>query len=134
MFLIDDDNCGLNIELKTFVKNIKKEVIMVVNCFLSLLTKYNEKIIHNILTLVLNPRFKSLNLTSSFIGHEYGVVIVEEHDKKSMFLMFLKSYHHLHLLYRVESSFVHKIDEDNSLDIFEMVANILKITKEFFNP
>jgi len=43
MFLIDDDNCGLNIELKTFVKNIKKEVIMVVNCFLSLLTKYNEK-------------------------------------------------------------------------------------------
>jgi hypothetical protein len=84
--------------------------------------------------LVLDPRFKSLKLTLSFIGHEYGVVIVEEHDKKSMFLMFLKSYHHLRLLYKIESSFVHKIDEGNSLNIFEMVANILKITKELINP
>jgi hypothetical protein len=85
------------------------------------------------LTLVLDPRFKSLKLTS-FIGHEYGVVIVEEHDKKSMFLMFLKSCHHLHLLYRIESSFVHVIDEGNNLDIVEMVTNILKITKELVNP
>ncbi len=82
MFLIDDDNCGLNIELRTFVKNIKKEVIVVDNCFLSLLEKYNEKKTHNMLALVLDPRFKSLKLTSSFIGHEYVVVIVEEYDKK----------------------------------------------------
>jgi hypothetical protein len=86
------------------------------------------------LALMLDLRFKSLKLTSSFIGHEYGVVIVEEHDKKSIFLMFLKSYHHLRFLYRIESSFVHKIDEGNSLNIFEMAANILKITKEVVNP
>jgi hypothetical protein len=48
--------------------------------------------------------------------------------------MFLKSYHHLHLLYRIESSSVHQIYEANSLDIFEMVANILEITKELVNP
>jgi hypothetical protein len=130
MFLIDDDNCDLNIELRTFVKNIKKEVIVVVNCFLSLLEKYDEKTIHNMLALVLDPRFKSLKLTSSFIGHEYGVVI----HKISMFLMFLKSYHHLHLLYMIESSFVHKMYEGSNLNIFEMVANILEIKKELVNP
>jgi hypothetical protein len=43
MFLIDDDNCGLNIELRAFVKNIKKRVIMVVNSFLSLLTNMMKK-------------------------------------------------------------------------------------------
>jgi hypothetical protein len=34
----------------------------------------------------------------------------------------------------VESSFVHKIYEGNNLNIFEMVANILEITKELVNP
>ncbi len=46
----------------------------------------------------------------------------------------LKSYHHLHLLYMVENSFVHKIYEGNSFNIFEMVANISEITKELVNP
>jgi len=32
--------------------------------------------------------------------------------------MLLNSYHHLHPLLKAKSSFVHKIDEDNNLDIF----------------
>ncbi len=84
MFVIDDDNCDLNIELRTFVKNNKKEIIVVVNYFLSLLEKYNEKKTHNMLALVLDLRFKSLKLTSSFIGHKYGVFI----HKNPCFLYF----------------------------------------------
>jgi len=56
--LVDDDY-GLDIELGIFAKNME-EVIGVINSFLSFLTIYDEKITHNMLTLMLDPRFKSL--------------------------------------------------------------------------
>jgi hypothetical protein len=31
---------------------------------------------------MVNPKFKNLDLVASFIGHEQGVAIVEEYDKK----------------------------------------------------
>jgi len=56
--LIDDDDFGLNIELGTFVTNIKKEIISIINYFLSFLTRYDERITHDMLVLMLNPKFK----------------------------------------------------------------------------
>ncbi len=44
--LIDDDDYGLFFELGTFAKNIKKEVIVVINYFLSFLTRYDENRAH----------------------------------------------------------------------------------------
>ncbi len=70
------------------------------------------------LTLMLDPKFKSLKLISSFIGHKHGVAIIKEYDRKSLFPIFFKSYHRLHSLFEVESFFVCKIDEGNILDIF----------------
>jgi hypothetical protein len=35
---------------------------------------------------------------SFFIGHEKGVNIVEEYDRRYLYFMFLKCYNHLHLL------------------------------------
>jgi len=56
---------------------------------------------------MLNPRFKNLRLVSSFIHHEQGyLTIVGEYDESSLYLMFLKCYHHLHLVVRFESEFV----------------------------
>jgi hypothetical protein len=56
--LIDDDDYGLNIELGTFAKSIiTKEIIKVVDFFLSFLTRYNEKRTHNMLALMLDPKF-----------------------------------------------------------------------------
>ncbi len=46
--------------------------------------------------LMLDPQFKSLRLVSSFVGREQGISIVEDYDKKSLQLMLLKCYHHLH--------------------------------------
>jgi hypothetical protein len=45
---------------------------------------------------MLDPRFKSLCLISSFIGSEKGVNIVEEYDKWSLNPMLLKCYHYVH--------------------------------------
>ncbi len=68
--LIIDDDYGLNIEVQTFAKNFKKEVIAIVDFFISFLTRYNEKKIYNMLILMLDPRFKSLELIFFFINHE----------------------------------------------------------------
>jgi hypothetical protein len=52
------------------------------------------------------------------------VAIVDEYDKKFLYFMFLKCHHRLHPLGGSKSDFVDvKIDEDCSLDKFEMFAN-----------
>jgi hypothetical protein len=56
-----------------------------------------------------------------------------EHIKKYLFPTFLKSYHHLYPLFEVERLLVHKIDEDNNLDIFKMVASTSELTNELVN-
>jgi hypothetical protein len=85
------------------------------------------------LALILDPRSKSLKLIFFSIGCEHGVSIVEKYDRKSLFPMFLMYYHHLHPLYETESSLTYKIDEDRNLDIFGMVANVNKPTKDLVN-
>ncbi len=59
--------------------------------------------------------------------------IAKKYNRKSLFPMLLKSYHHLHPLFKVESPFVHSIDEDNNFNIFEMIANMSDLTKELVN-
>jgi hypothetical protein len=45
---------------------------------------------------MLDLRFKSLHLVSSFVNQEEGVNIVDEYDRETLYLMLLKFYHHLH--------------------------------------
>ncbi len=94
--------------MKTFANNIKKEVISVVDFFLSFLTTYDERRTQNMLALMLDIRFNGLRLISSFIGREHGVAIVGT-IRKYLFPMLLKSYRYLHPLFEVESFFVHKL-------------------------
>jgi hypothetical protein len=71
---------------------------------------------------------------SSLIGNEHGKAIVEEYDKKSLFLMFLKCYYHLHPLVETERGVVEqKVEKEKSLDIFEMIARISEPTTELVN-
>ncbi len=68
--LIDDD--GLITKLGTFPKNIKKEVIRVVGFyFYFFLMRYDERKIHIMLALMVDPRFKSSKLIFSFIRCEH---------------------------------------------------------------
>ncbi len=59
------------------------------------------------------------------------MAIVEEYDRRSLFLILMKSYHHLYPLSEAKCSFMYKSDEDTSLDIFEMVARIDEFVNEF---
>jgi hypothetical protein len=67
-----------------------------------------------------DPKFERLHLISSFIGHDKGVIIVEENDRRSLYLnMFLKCHHHLHPMTKFEVGYVDQtIDEDYNLHIF----------------
>jgi hypothetical protein len=57
-------------ELALLVFNIRMEVCGVLDSFLSFLTKYENRKTNNMIFLMLNPRFKSLQIISSFVGRE----------------------------------------------------------------
>jgi hypothetical protein len=57
-----DDDCAITLELSLFTSNIKKEICGVLDSFLSFLRNFEEKKAHNMFSLMLNPRFKSLHL------------------------------------------------------------------------
>jgi hypothetical protein len=60
-----EDDVNVVFELSMFTFNIKKLVCGVLDSFFSFLMKYEEKHIHNMLSLMLNPRLKSFKLVSS---------------------------------------------------------------------
>jgi hypothetical protein len=128
----EDGNVVYELSCLTF--NIKKEVIKVLDSIISFLKKYEERKSHDMLSLMLYPRFKTLHLVSSLIGHEQSKAIVEKYNKKSLFPMLLKCYYHLHPLVEYERGVVdQRIEEDRSLDIFEMTTNTSEPTTELVN-
>jgi hypothetical protein len=73
----------------------------VLDSFLSFLKKYENKKAHNMISLMLDPSFKSLHIISSFVGREQGVALVEEYDRKTLYPMLVKCHEHLHPLVRL---------------------------------
>ncbi len=96
---MEDDSIIFN-ELSLLAFNIRREVINVLDSFLSFLKKYENKKAHNMISLMLDPRFKSLRIVPSFVGKEQGVVLVQEYDRKSLYPMLVKCHEHLHPLVR----------------------------------
>jgi hypothetical protein len=107
-------------------------VSRVFDSFLSFLKKFDERKTHNMLTLMLDPRFFFL-LMSSFIGNDQGMAIVEQYDIMSLYLMLMKCYYHLHSSTKSNNGFANKgVDDDNNLDIFQLITNSTKLAKELF--
>jgi hypothetical protein len=98
--LIKDDSIIFD-ELSLLASNIKREVINVLDSFFSFLKKYENKKAQNMISLMLDPRFKSFHIISSFVGKEQGVALVKEYDRKSLYPMLVKCYEHLHPLVRL---------------------------------
>ncbi len=78
--LIDDDSI-VALELSLFASNIRREICGVLDGFLSFLKKYEGNKTHNMLSLMLDPRFRSMRLVSFLIGRKQVVSIVEEYDQ-----------------------------------------------------
>ncbi len=67
--LMDDDSIVID-ELSLLALNIRREVINVLDSFLSFLKIYDNTKAHNVVSLMLDPRFKILCIISSFVGKE----------------------------------------------------------------
>jgi len=130
--LMDDDSV-VNDELSFLASNIRREVINVLDSFLSFLKVYDKRKVHNMISLMLDLRYKNLHVVSSFVGREQNVVLVEKYDRKSLYPMLVKCHEHLHPLVRLKkNSTDHNIfDEDYNLDIFENIASTSEPTEEF---
>jgi hypothetical protein len=98
---MEDDSIVCD-ELFLLASNIRREVINVLDSFLLFLKKYENKNSHNMISLMLDPGFKSLCIVSSFVGKEQGVALVEEYDRKTLHPMLVKCHEHLHLLVRLD--------------------------------
>ncbi len=84
--LMEDDSI-ISKELFLLASNVIREVITVLDSFLSLLKKYEKKKVHNMISLMLNPRFKSFCIISSFVGREQGIIFVKEYDRISLYFI-----------------------------------------------
>jgi hypothetical protein len=84
----------------------------------------------NMLFLMLDPRFKSFHLIFSFVGLEECVSILDEYDRKTLYPMLLKCYHHLHPMTKFVGCVNQITHEDCSRDIFQHIASTSQSTKK----
>ncbi len=99
-----DDDSFVNDELSLLASNIRREVINVLGFFFSFLKVYDKRKAHNMISLMLNPRYKNLCIKFSFIGREQGAALINEYDKKSLYFMLVKCHEHLHPLVNSETN------------------------------
>jgi len=71
-------------ELTLLALTLEKEFCDVFDSFLSFLKKYEGKKTHNMVSLMLDLKYKNLHIVSSFVGKNHGVVAVQEYDKISI--------------------------------------------------
>jgi len=105
--LMDDDSI-VNDELSLLVFNIRREVINVLDYFLSFLKVSNKRKTHNMIFLMLDPKYKILHKVPSFVGSEQGVALLEEYDNKSLYLMLAICHKHLHPLVKLKTNYTNQ--------------------------
>ncbi len=68
---------------------------------------------------MLDLKFKSFNIISSFVEREQGVVLVGEYDKKSLYPMLVKCHEHLYSLVKSNRNYADQniFDQDCILNI-----------------
>jgi hypothetical protein len=91
--LIGDDS-RITFELFLFTSNIRREVCGVLDYFLSFQRKYEERKVHNMF-FMLHP--KTFILYFLLLAEKkVEIYIVNEYDRRTLYLMILKCYHHSH--------------------------------------
>jgi hypothetical protein len=78
---------------------------------------------------MLDSKFEIFCLISFFIGYEKGVTIVEEYDKISLYLMFIKCHHYLHMVTRFLIGCLNP-NENFALNIFEQIVSTNELMKK----
>jgi hypothetical protein len=70
-----EDDSNVNIDLKSLAMNLKMEICGRHSLYIPSLTKHDEKRASNMLSMMSNPRYKSLRLIFFFIDCEQDMII-----------------------------------------------------------
>lgn len=83
--------CGdFDSELEILYGRMAGQVALVLRPFLAFAHKYDEGQAHNMLALMLDPRFKGLEVLQNYVGREVAKKVVDEYDTKVLVPMLIK--------------------------------------------
>ncbi len=125
--LIGDD-CRITFELFLFTSNIRREVCSVLDYFLAFQIKYEERKAHNMFFM---PHLKAFIWYLFLLAEKkVEIYVVNEYDRRTLYPMILKCYHHLQPMTKSIGCVDQIIDKDYSLDIFQQIASTNEPTHE----
>ncbi len=67
-------------ELQTLKVHMQKQVVAIIESFLSFLLSFQPYKIHNMLALMLDPQYKGLGLAIQYVGKEQVFQFLGEYD------------------------------------------------------
>jgi hypothetical protein len=72
-------------ELYLFWQHMQKQVVQVLNLFLSFMAYFQKAKAHNMLAMILDLRFKGLKLVIQYVGEKRTLHIASEYDCQVLF-------------------------------------------------
>jgi len=79
-------------ELQVFGQRMQKHVIQFLEPFLSIMLHFQSHKVHNMLTMMLDPRYKGLGLVIQNVGKGRAFQIASEYDRAILFLLLVCAY------------------------------------------
>jgi hypothetical protein len=79
-------------EFKILKVRMQNQVIIVLKPFFSFMFGFQPRKAHNMLALMLDPRYKGLRLVINYIGKEWAFQIEGKYDKQVLFLLLVCAY------------------------------------------
>jgi len=74
-----------DVNLQVFQQHMQKQVLIVIQPFLSFLLSFQKCKVHNMSSMMLDPHFKGLRLVVQYVGKEKAALIVGECDRYVLF-------------------------------------------------
>ncbi len=122
---------------------MQKQVVQVLNPFLSFMASFQKAKIHNMLAMMLDLCFKGLGLVIQYVGKERALHIIREYDPQVLFPLLICAHKYLNpsdvsvgapsfASQSIEPTSVYdfiKIDEDMTLSIVKEQLNHFRIKK-----
>ncbi len=78
-------------ELEKFISHMKHQVLKVLLPFISFMHGLKKKN-HNMLAPMLDPRYKSMHLVITYLGHEVATTLVANYDEQLLLPLLLEAY------------------------------------------
>jgi hypothetical protein len=82
-----------DVEFHMLNKNMWQEVLKVIKFFLEFLKTFDSNHVHNMLVLMLDPRFKIVKVVKSFVGCGNPIHFTIEYDVKEVTPFFMKFFY-----------------------------------------